>query len=314
MSQTNSQTAEYNGFGLSARMESALLNLSPQMARIAQTLLANPSLPLELSIKQLAERAGVSPAALTRFAQALGYSGYPALRVAAAADHGRSTAHEAWEAQMPQEIGADTAPRDLINTLLSAQVSALQTAADLLDPAKLSELADAICRARQIDIYGIGGSGVSGTRMALSLYAIGLNARCWSEVELGLGSAALLDQDCVAIGISVSGRTGDTLAMTQAAAARGVFTAAITSYPTSPLARAADTVIHTCPPGLRIRPSALASEQGQTFALNALHLMVAQRQYSRSRQAAEATAEAVASHRRLAALLAGAGPDQTDHP
>ncbi|HET9169520.1 MAG TPA: MurR/RpiR family transcriptional regulator [Actinospica sp.] len=56
--------------------------LSPAQRRIAQYLIDNLSEAAFLSSVDLAERAGVSQPAVSRFATALGFSGYPALREA----------------------------------------------------------------------------------------------------------------------------------------------------------------------------------------------------------------------------------------
>ncbi|CAM5305695.1 transcriptional regulator [Streptomyces avidinii] len=54
--------------------------LSPGQRRIAQYLVDHLTEAAFLSITELAERAGVSQPSVTRFAAALGFSGYPALR------------------------------------------------------------------------------------------------------------------------------------------------------------------------------------------------------------------------------------------
>ncbi|WP_328302975.1 MurR/RpiR family transcriptional regulator [Streptomyces sp. NBC_00435] len=54
--------------------------LSPGQRRIAQYLVDHLTEAAFLSITELAERAGVSQPSVTRFASALGFSGYPALR------------------------------------------------------------------------------------------------------------------------------------------------------------------------------------------------------------------------------------------
>jgi len=54
--------------------------LSPGQRRIAQYLIEHITEAAFLSITDLAERAGVSQPSVTRFAAAVGFSGYPALR------------------------------------------------------------------------------------------------------------------------------------------------------------------------------------------------------------------------------------------
>ena len=55
------------------------------------------------------------------------------------------------------------------------------------------------------------------------LYRIGVNVHTWAEVHNGLTSAAILDENCVAIGISNTGRTDETIQMLSAAKAAGAY-------------------------------------------------------------------------------------------
>ena len=72
------------------------------------------------------------------------------------------------------------------------------------------------------------------------LYRIGVNAHAWREVHDGLTSAVLLDQESVAIGISNTGRTIETIEMLAQAKATGALTVALTSSQDSPLAGLAE--------------------------------------------------------------------------
>ena len=49
--------------------------------------------------------------------------------------------------------------------------------------------------------------------LQLRLYRIGINAHHWCEVHDGLTSAAIHDEDSVAIAISNTGRTDETIEM-----------------------------------------------------------------------------------------------------
>ena len=94
------------GYGASSRIRGALTQMPEGMAKVGTLLLEDPSLPLRLSITELAERAGTSPATVTRFCRAIGYTGYLALRVGAAAEQGRSSAHETWDSDIgPSDVG-----------------------------------------------------------------------------------------------------------------------------------------------------------------------------------------------------------------
>lgn len=65
-------TSATAGFGVANRNRAALPIMSQSMAKIGQLLVDNPALPLDLSITELAERAGTSAATVTRFCRLIG--------------------------------------------------------------------------------------------------------------------------------------------------------------------------------------------------------------------------------------------------
>src|SRR5690348_18444679 len=108
------------GYGASSRIHAALPELPDGMAKVGELLLEDPALPLRLSITELAKRAGTSPATVTRFCRAIGYTGYLALRVGAAAEQGRSSAHETWDS----DIGRAFHPGDTATEMMRPPVNA----------------------------------------------------------------------------------------------------------------------------------------------------------------------------------------------
>ena len=67
------------------------------------------------------------------------------------------------------------------------------------------------CRRSRIDIYGIGASALVGHDLHQKLHRIGRISFVWSDAHLALTSAAVLGRDDVAIGISHTGTTIDTI-------------------------------------------------------------------------------------------------------
>ena len=159
-------------------------------------------------------------------------------------------------------------------------------------------IADAVATCAHVDIYGIGGSAVMAREMQLRLYRIGINAHHWGEVHDGLTSAALLDEESVAIAISNTGRTVETIEMLAQAKSSGAFTLAITSNADSPLAALADVHVVTVAPDEYLQPDDLSAKHAQLFALDLLYLIVAQRNFARTATTLAASAAAVAPHRR----------------
>ncbi|HVY50878.1 MAG TPA: MurR/RpiR family transcriptional regulator [Devosia sp.] len=287
-------------FGVVDRIKTYQSQMPATMAKIAGVLIDDPKAPLTLSITELAERAGTSAASVTRFCRMIGYAGYSPLRVAIAEDVGRSgaEAQAAWFADIGRSFGPDDPPDEIRRALLNAHVLSLQTTAGMLDLPTAIRVAESIARSRHVDVYGVGGSALTALEVEARLYRIGINVHIWAEVHNGLTSAAILDKRCVAIGISNTGRTDETIQMLTVAKASGAYAVAITGNPDSPLARIADDVLIAASPDGYLQPADLSARHCQLFAVDLIYLLVAQSNFERTTRLLAASASAVAPRRR----------------
>lgn len=268
------------------------------MTKIAQLLLERPAAPLELSITELARQAGTSPATVTRFCRLIGYSGYLPFRVGVASDIGRGDAQESWRADIGRAFGPHDTPRDVLRTLLMAQTKSLRATADGVDVEQVSTVARTIATCEHLDIYGIGGSGGMAEEMAARVYRIGINVHAWHEVHAGLASAAMQREGCVALAISNTGRTEETIQMLGQARSSGAYTVAVTSSVTSPLATICDVHLTAHAPDGYLQPDDLAAKHAQLFVLDLLYLLIAQQNFANAATLLAASAMAVSGHRR----------------
>jgi DNA-binding MurR/RpiR family transcriptional regulator len=285
-------------FSVIDRIKTYQSQMPATMAKIAAVLIDDPRAPLNLSITELAERAGTSAASVTRFCRMIGYSGYAPLRVGIAEDVGRGGAQAAWLADIGRSFGPHDPPEDIKRALLDTHVSSLQTTAALLDLPTAVRVAEAIAKSRHLDVYGVGGSALTALEVEARLYRIGINVHPWSEVHNGLTSAAILDRKCVAIGISNTGRTDETIQMLTVAKAAGAHTVAITGNPESPLARIAEDVLIAASPDGYQQPADLSARHCQLFVVDFLYLLIAQSNFDRTTRYLAASAAAVAPRRR----------------
>src|SRR6266700_831128 len=252
------------GYGASSRIRGALPQMPEGMAKVGTLLLEDPSLPLRLSITELAERAGTSPATVTRFCRAIGYTGYPALRVGAAAEQGRSSARETWDSDIGRAFHPGDTATEMMRTLVNAHTVALMSTSERLDPALVGRVADAVAQSTHVD----------------------------------LTSAALLGDSSVAIAFSNTGRTEETIEMLALAKSSGAYAVAVTSDPASPMAQVADAHLTSHAPGEYLKPDDLSAKHAQLFVIDLLYLLAAQRDFSRTTSLLAASAAAVAPHRR----------------
>lgn len=268
------------------------------MAKIAAVLIDDPKAPLTLSITELAERAGTSAASVTRFCRMVGYGGFSELRVGVAEDVGRGGDKAAWYADIGRSFGPDDPPDEIRNTLFNTHVLSLQTTAGLVDIPTALRVAKIIAGSRHLDVYGVGGSALTALETEARLYRIGIRVHAWSEIHDGLTSAAILDRQCVAIGISNTGRTEETIQMLTVAKASGAHTVAITANPDSPLAKIAHDVLIAASPHGYLQPADLSARHCQLFVVDLLYLLVAQLDFDRTTRLLAASGAAVAPRRR----------------
>ncbi len=272
--------------------------MSAAMDKIAVLLLDNPTAPLNLSITELAKQAGTSAATVTRFCRAIGYAGYVPLRVGVAADVGRGDASESWHRDMGRAFNPDDSPAEVLQELLNAHSRSLQSTASSVDLEQCARIAARIAACDHVEIYGIGGSAGMAVELSMRLYRIGIPVHSWTEVHVGLTSAAIQDGRSVAIGISNTGRTQETIQMLSQAKSTGAFTVALTNRDDSPLALVADEHLLTATPNEYLQPDELSAKHSQLFLLDLLYVLVAQDNFARTTTKLAASAMAVLPHRR----------------
>jgi DNA-binding MurR/RpiR family transcriptional regulator len=283
--------------GVLARVRANLPEFTGALRRVAELVLTDPASAARATIVELAERSGTSPATVTRFCRALGFDGYADLRLGIAGETGRAARAGGWSDDIGREVEPDDPLDRVLGQIMAADTRAMHDTAALLDLAEVGRAAEAIAAAGRVDIYGASGSALVGAEMQFCLHRIGLATWAWTDVHNGLASAALMHPGDVAIGISHSGQTRETIEMLAEASSHGATGVALTSFPRSPLAEVADIVLLTAAQATTFRPDALSARHPQLVVLDLLYIAVAQRTHERAHASFQLTARAVAGHR-----------------
>jgi DNA-binding MurR/RpiR family transcriptional regulator len=282
--------------GVLVRVRTLLPEFTGALQRVAEQVLTNPAAASRATIVELAERSGTSPATVTRFCRALGFDGYADLRLGIAAESGLARS-AGWTVDIGREIQPSDPLDRVLAQIMAADTRAMHDTASLLDLREVERAAAAIAQASRVDLYGASGSALVGAEMQFSLHRIGVAAWAWTDVHNGLASSALLKPGDVAIGISHSGQTRETIEMIAEAGSHGATTVALTSFPRSPLAELADIVLLTATQATTFRPDALSARHPQLVVLDLLYIAVAQRTHERAHASFRLTAQAVAGHK-----------------
>ncbi|HTU08897.1 MAG TPA: MurR/RpiR family transcriptional regulator [Trebonia sp.] len=281
--------------GVLVQIRSLLPNLAPVERRVAQAVLDDPAGVAWRSISELARSCGTSATSVVRFCRAIGLRGYPELRLALAG----AVAHDdaASVVAASSDIDPDDDPLTITKKIAYADAAAVTETASRLDVSALVKVVDVLAAANQIDIYGVGASGLVAVDLQIKLQRIARPAYAWPDPHMAATSAALRGEGDVAVGLSHTGTTVDTIDALTEARAHGATTVAITNFPWSPITEVADFVLLTAARETAFRSGAMTSRIAQLTVVDCLFVTLAQRDLPRTMDALERTFAAAQAKR-----------------
>jgi DNA-binding MurR/RpiR family transcriptional regulator len=119
--------------------------MSPAMARIAETLLSNPQFASYGQGSEIAERANTTAGTVVRFAQSVGFTGWPPLRQELRARYLSGLSTEQTRAEH-----APAATLSPVHTAIHRDLANLSAALKIIDPDVISAVIEILGSARQI--------------------------------------------------------------------------------------------------------------------------------------------------------------------
>jgi DNA-binding MurR/RpiR family transcriptional regulator len=284
--------------GVVIRIRALSPSLSPAEQRVAGIVLEDPAQAAGRTITELARAAGTSETTVIRFCKALGLAGYPELRLRLAAESARESVRTGDRARVVgSDIGPDDTMEQIVEKIAFADSRAVEETARQLDIAELERVVELLSEARRTEIYGVGASGFVAMDFQQKLHRIRRLAFAWGDTHVALASVALVGPGDVALGISHTGATSETIEFLSVAKDRGATTVALTNFPRSPIASVADHVLTTAARETTFRSGATASRIAQLTAIDALFVGIARRHYQDTLDALEVTYDAVSGRR-----------------
>ncbi|GAA3763472.1 MurR/RpiR family transcriptional regulator [Microbacterium kribbense] len=263
---------------IQSTIEATTASLSPSLQRIAAIVRERPQIVLESTINQLAEACETSVASVVRFCQAIGLTGYAQLRVTLATELGKQAAQFG-----PSDQGAEISPTDTLEQaarkITTLELMAIDETLGTLDFAVMETIIDHVESASRIILYGIGASQFVADDLQHKLFRIGREAFSFRDPHEAWSAAALPIGGVVALGISHSGETHETLKFLQIAADNGAYTVGLTGVPGSSLAKLADATLLTKVRESTFRAGAMVSRIAQLALIDCLFTGIAQRRY-----------------------------------
>ena len=254
------------GLGITTATEDLLSRigrLSPKMSpaeqRVADLVLSDLDFAVHTHTTDIASRAGVSAATVTRFCRSVGCRGLRELKL----DLAKILA--VGDRYLHPRI-AVTRTSEAVTEIVSRIHRSLDTLVEQISDETVKRAASAIAGAKRVMIFG-GGGGSSMVAMECEnrLFRLGLSASHCNDAQLQLMMAATLTAEDVLIALSITGRYEPIIRATVVADQYGAHTIAVTA-PESPLSRVTSDVV----PFLVEEPENILSPTPARYVLLAL--------------------------------------------
>ena len=220
------------------RIASAMNTMPKSERRVAAFIMDNGKKVTQMTLAELASAAGVSEPSVLRCCHRLNYDGYTDMRN----DLIRDLAIEANENQAHPQLGLspNTQIEDVPSRVIYRSISALEDTLKLFNKEQYSSAIEAIHNAPFIALFGVANSASIADDAMNKFLRLGKKCSVVSDTHIQLVTALNLKRGDVAIGISHSGKTKETIEAIALAKSTGATVITISNYTSSKLSRYAD--------------------------------------------------------------------------
>lgn len=267
-------------------IRSYLNSLTKTETKVAKYILENIKDIAYLSVTELADKSGVGETTVLRFCRKLNYKGFQDFKISLARASYQQIQH-------PDEIKPDDDITILRDKVIQSHTTSINSTAKLLNPDKLEAAVKNLIRANAIHFFGSGTSGLTAQQAAHVFMRIGKLTDAKQDNHFQAISASLLSKEDVAVGISVSGETKDTIDNLKIAKDKGVTTICITSSARSSITEIADIDLIIAAKENPLEGSSVSSILSQLSVIDVLYTGVLTNNKKRALKYREQTARAV---------------------
>nr|WP_191384143.1 MurR/RpiR family transcriptional regulator [uncultured Lachnoclostridium sp.] len=224
--------------------------LSRNQKKAADLLLEDTEAAGNMTVRELADRAGVGQATIIRMLQAAGYESWSAFQRTVWREQGQQERPEAADREVSSAGRKSPARREhrkyeAVFQIIRDDLTMISDMAKNLDLGQIEELVRVIKKAKIIDVYGTDNSANAAAELSGRMLHLGLTSRNYSDLFFQKVSAGHLGKRDVAIGFSISGETQAVIDSLTAAKQAGAVTVAVTGDQVSGLAQIADYIFIT---------------------------------------------------------------------
>jgi DNA-binding MurR/RpiR family transcriptional regulator len=234
--------------------------------KLADFLLHNAEQARHLSSQKLAQLAGISQSSVVKFAQKMGYKGFPALKLALSETLAQPQKEPV--VTVHNQILSSDSLKAVGEKLLVEKQAALRATLDINSEERLHQALEMLRQARRVILLGIGASGLVAKDFSYKLLKIGVIAVAEQDMHVQLA----VDKRDLLLAISFSGERREINLAAEEARIAGAKVLALTSFSPNGLQQRADHCLYTIAEEPNTRSAAISSSTAQ-YALTDLLFM-----------------------------------------
>ncbi|TDQ42229.1 MurR/RpiR family transcriptional regulator [Aureibacillus halotolerans] len=223
------------------------------------------------SVTELAEKADVGETTVLRFCRKLGYSGFQDFKLSLAQDLVNPSSQLHDDVTMTDDVYTMT------QKLIAGHNHNLQETGQLLAIDAVEAAITVLHQARKIVFFGVGASGLTALDGSHRFQRIGKECDAQQDTHFQAMAAARLGTEDVAVGLSTSGSTKDTVRHLEMAREAGAKSICITSNAKSPITKQADIELFMTAKESPLQGSSLSGKIAQLAVLDLLAVGVSMR-------------------------------------
>lgn len=224
---------------MKAMLDKQLSARKAQEQKVMAFLRAHEDSVMDLSISEIAEGAGVSSPTVVRFCKSLGFEGLKDFKINFQAETIKTR-------QINEPITWTSSDEDIRTLMKEKSAFSVQSLFSSENMDAMDRMAKAIVKADNIEIIGMGGSGIIAEYLFKELLRYGKKASLFSDPYMTVHSSVGRHEGDICIAISCSGTNNDVLTTVNRAKKDGKKIYSITNNGDSTLAGMSETYVKSC--------------------------------------------------------------------
>ncbi|HBL8636812.1 TPA: MurR/RpiR family transcriptional regulator [Clostridioides difficile] len=252
--------------------------------KIADYILNNTEAISKLSVSELASNSKTSTASIVRFSRKMGYLGFGDLKIEIAKDlMGKENEYTYVDENYDCNIDS------VINKITNKNIETINQTRLLNEKDIIKEAVEQIIKAKNVYIFGVGGSALVALDLQMKLLRINKQAFTSLDSHTQLMVSSNVDKEDIAIAISYSGESKEVIKSIENAKLKGCKVICITKYSDNHLSKISDLKLVVPNIEKRLREGAISSRIAMLTLIDIIYISIIQENLNEAEQKLQET-------------------------